>query len=120
MTFVALLPICELFSNQFKVYIFFEKFAQLVSIVKLKRHITNVCVFSIIIYNFNHWQWFCLIVLFKVNKNSKIDFYYAILSLILIISLSIKCSKKPLFDVYKIAKRWPILWDEIKAFIGYN
>lgn len=45
------------------------------------------------------------IILFKINKNSIIDFYYAILALCLTVALRVKCDKKLLFDVKEITKQ---------------
>ena len=37
-------------------------------------------IFSIVISKLGHWQEFCLVNLFEVDKNLDINFYYAIMS----------------------------------------
>ena len=49
--------------------------------VKLKKHMTSTSIFGIIIFKLCHKKKLGVIILFKVDKNLKIDLYYTILSL---------------------------------------
>ena len=51
---------------------------------------TGASIFSIVIGKLNHWQQPCSIILFFIDKCSKVRFYYAILSLSLAIYLGVE------------------------------
>lgn len=61
-------------------------------------------IFSIVIKKLSYWQELCLVILFKIDKNSKINFYYIILLFDLAVNLKIKSGEELLFDDKKIAK----------------
>ena len=65
----------------------------------------SIDIFSIIVYKFSYWQKTFLGILFEIDKNSKICFYYTTLTLYLSIGLLIKSSKKLVFHNEKIAKQ---------------
>lgn len=65
---------------------------------------TSVSIFDIVICKIGHWQEPSLIMLFKVDKNSKVGLYYAILMFCLTVSLGVECREEPSFDVKKVAK----------------
>lgn len=65
-------------------------------------YITSICTLSIIIHKFCYRQELCVIVLFSIDKGTKISFYYAILFLSLAIYLRIKYSKKLLLNTKKV------------------
>ena len=77
----------------------------IVATVQLQRHMMIVCILSIIVSKLGYWYKPGLLVLFKINKDSEIQFYCTVLSLSLIVSLRVKSGKKSLFDIKKIAKR---------------
>lgn len=65
----------------------------------------DIYIFYIIISKFGYsWKKFYLIILFKINKNFKVNFYYIVLLFRLAIDLKIKGNKKLLFDFKKIKK----------------
>lgn len=59
---------------------------------------TGTSVFGIIINKFSHWKESSLVVLFKINKNTKIRLYDTILILGFAISSGVKHSRKSAFD----------------------
>ena len=70
----------------------------MISIVKLKRCMVNVSIFDVIINELCHKKKLCLIILFKVDKESKASFYCTILSLTPAICLWIKDDGESLLD----------------------
>ena len=74
----------------------------MISIIKFKKYIINICIFNIIINKFRYRQELCLVILLKINKGIKINFYYNILSIDLFIYLRIKYNKKFLFNIKEI------------------
>ena len=72
--------------------------------VELERYIPLTNIFYII-SKFRHRYNFYLVVLFVINKSSKVSFYYSIGVLSPAISLRLKRSKKLLFDTQKVEKR---------------
>ena len=66
---------------------FLIKNPKIIFAIELKRHIANASIFNIIIGKLYYKKKLCLIILYKVDKSPKIDFYYAILSFDLAICL---------------------------------
>lgn len=44
--------------------------------VKLERYVASIYIFSIIIIKLGYWQGINLVILLKVDKNSKVKLYY--------------------------------------------
>ena len=59
----------------------------MISAFELKRHVTDTSIFGIIIDKFRHKKKLYSVILFEIDKNSKIDFYYIILLFGLIVHL---------------------------------
>ena len=74
----------------------------IIIVVQLKKNKAEICIFNITVVKFGYEQKLYTIVLFKINKNLKIYFYYIILFFYLAISLKIKDKKKFLFYIKKI------------------
>ena len=64
----------------------------MISSIKLEKYIAIISIFDIIISKISYQYKKCLVILFKVNKNLKINFHYIILFLSLAICLKIKDS----------------------------
>lgn len=47
--------------------------------IKLEKHVTSICIYSIIISTFHYWKEFYLVILLIVYDGLEIDFYYTIL-----------------------------------------
>ena len=62
----------------------------MIYVVELKRYKAGTGIFGIIISKLCYRNKLYLIILFKVNKNSKLSFYYIVLPLNLAICLRIK------------------------------
>ena len=77
----------------------------MVAIVQLEQCVAGACIPSIIINKLDHLQEPCLIILFKVNKGSKVGFYGAVLPFRLTVYLRIEGSGEPLLDAKKVAKQ---------------
>lgn len=60
--------------------------------IKLKKQLADICIFDVIIYKLNHWEEANSIILLWINKNSKINFYYTILTFDLVINLRVQYS----------------------------
>lgn len=88
-----------------RIEVFFIRGLGVETAVKLKRYMTNTDVFYIIVSKFGHRKKLGQIILFVINKNSKIDLHCTILSLGLAISLKIKSSRKLLLDPKKVAEQ---------------
>ena len=78
-----------------------------VPVVELKRRVLCTGIFCIIISKFCHWQKPRPVVLFVINKGSKISFYHAILLLHLAVSLRVEDGRESLFNAQKVAQRRP-------------
>ena len=59
----------------------------MIFVVELKRYMASASIFGVIIGKFNYEKKLCLVILFEVNKGSKVGFYYIILPFGLIIYL---------------------------------
>ena len=63
---------------------------KIIFVIKLKKYIVNIGIFGIIVSKLYYKKKLYLIILFKVDKDLKISFYYTILLFSLIIYLKIK------------------------------
>ena len=69
-----------------KVNIFFIQNTKIIAIIRLEKFLLNAGIFNIIVYKLSYWQELYLIILVKIEKDSKIYFYYSILILDLAIN----------------------------------
>ena len=83
-----------------------------VPVVEFERYISYTKVFCNTISKFRYKQELCPVVLFVMNKNSKVSLYYTILLLNLAIDLRVKGSREPLFNAYEVAQGEPELRSE--------
>ena len=60
---------------------------KIIAIIKFKKYVINICIFSIVKNKLYCIKKLYLIILFTINKSLKINFYYIILSLNLAIYL---------------------------------
>ena len=90
---IALLIICLMFLTGNKNWYFSQKKVKILVIVQLKRYIANTCIFGIIVSKLNYWSKTGSIILLKVNKRLKVDFYNAYLLFYVAINLKIKYDK---------------------------
>ena len=84
---------------------FFIGNASVVLAVELKKCVTYAGIFRVIKSKFRYRQELCLVILFVINKSSKISFYYAVLPHSLAFGLRIESNKEPPFDAQEIAQR---------------
>lgn len=77
---------------------FFIKVIKVVVVLQLKRCIANASVFYIIIGKVSYWKKFCLIILLKIDKGLEVDFYHAILSPSLTVSLKVEGNREFLLN----------------------
>lgn len=77
----------------------------MVIIGQLKKHIAGACIFGIAIYKLDYWQEFCLVILFKIDKNLQTSLYDMMLTFYLTFGLRVKRDKKLLLDIKKIANK---------------
>lgn len=61
-------------------------------------------IFGTVIYELSYQQRFYLVILLKVDKSSKINFYHAILTFYLFINLKIEYNKELLLNIKKVAE----------------
>lgn len=62
------------------------------------------CNLSIVISELSHWQKFCSVILFKVDKGLELDFHYAVLIFALVICQRMEGCRKPLLDAKEVAE----------------
>lgn len=67
--------------------------------------------FLVVISKFHYGQELCPVIQLRIHKNTKIYFYYTILSFSLPICLRMKCGRKLSFDVKKVTEQ--------RAELGY-
>ena len=75
---------------------------KIIFIVEFKRHVVNASILSIIIGKFRYKKKPYSVILFKIDKVLKINFYHTILFFDLTIYLWIKDIKKTLLNAKKI------------------
>ena len=74
----------------------------MIFVVKFKGCMANASIFDIIIGKLRHTKKLCLVILFKINKSLKIDFYYIILPFSLTNRLWIKDNGESLLNAKEI------------------
>ena len=75
----------------------------MISAVELERRMASASIFGIIIGKFRHRKKPCLVILFKIDKNLKVDFYYTILPFGLTVHLWVEGSGESLLNAKEIA-----------------
>ena len=74
----------------------------MIFVIEFKRYITGTDIFNIIINKLCYRKKLYSIILFEINKNLKISFYYTILSFNLAIYLWIEDNEEFLHNIKKI------------------
>ena len=82
---------------------------QVVPKIKLERHVPRAGVFRIIISKFHYAQEPCSVILFVINKDSKVSFHGTILLLNLAVGLEVEGGREPLFDAQEEVQGGPKL-----------
>lgn len=80
--------------------------------IEFKWYIASTSIFDIVVYKLGHKQELCLVILFSINKCTKIDLYQAILSFDLTIYFQVKSSWEFLLNTKKIIYQRPEFWGE--------
>lgn len=83
--------------------IIFEKNTTIIIAIKLEQYIADIRILSIVIHKFCHKQEFCFIILFSIDKGTKINFHHAVLPFGLTVCLQMKGGRKFLLNAKKIA-----------------
>ena len=73
-----------------RIEFFFTRNMRIIFVIKLEKYIANMIIFDIIINKLPYKKELYLIILFDINKDSKIDFHYTIPFLNLTIYLKIE------------------------------
>ena len=81
---------------------FFIENVRIISIIELKKYVTNASIFGIIVNKLCYKKKLYLIILLKVNKNLEIGLYYIILSFNLAVHFWLKGNREVLLNVKKI------------------
>ena len=68
-----------IFDFEYRLRFFFIKNIKIIFVVKLKKHMADISIFGIIIDKLCYKKKPYLIILFKIDKDLKIDIYYTIL-----------------------------------------
>ena len=87
-----------------RVNILFIGNAWVVPAVELEKRVPHASVFCVIISVFRHGQESHPVVLFVINKDSKVSFYCTVLLLSLVVGLRVKGSREPPFDAQKVVQ----------------
>ena len=92
------------YSSQFwiEIEIFFVGNTKIISAIEFEKYIADISIFDIIVYKLRHKKNLCPIILFKINKDLKIGFYYTILFFSLAVSLWVEDGIKSPLDAKKI------------------
>lgn len=67
---------------------------RIITVIQLEKHIVQTCILYIIICKCSHWKEPCLIILFIIDINLKINLHKAVFSLSSVISLEIENSEE--------------------------
>ena len=86
--------------------------AWVIPTLEIKKRVLHASIFRVIISEFCHRQKPRLVVLFIINKGSKVSFYYAVLPLSLAVGLKVEDGRKSQFDAQKVAQGGPELGRE--------
>lgn len=79
----------------------------MIATIQLKKRVANACICDIVISKLGHKPESSSIVLFKINKCSKIWLYDAIFLLCLTVGLKIKGDEEFLFNAEEITEQKP-------------
>ena len=71
--------------------------------MKFEKRVVGASILGIIISKFNYRKKPCLVILFEIDKNSKVGFHYTILPFGLTVHLWIEGGRESLLDAKKIA-----------------
>ena len=74
----------------------------MISTIELKKYVVGNDILGVIVGKLHYEKKLCLIILLKVDKNSKVNFYYTILPLSLAIYLQVEDGRKSLLDIKEI------------------
>ena len=74
----------------------------MISAIELKKCMASADIFGIVINKLRYEKKLYSIILLKVNKSSKVDFYCTILPLSLVVCLQIKRNRESPLDVKEI------------------
>ena len=66
----------------------------MISLIELEKYVTNTGILDIVVSKLYHRKKLYLVILFKIDKDSKIGFYYNILPFDLTICLLVKSDGK--------------------------
>lgn len=77
-----------------RLLLFTEKIAEMITIIKFKRCVADIIIFSMVICKLRYGYEFFLIVLLPIDKSMQISSYYTFLSLGLIVRQRIKYNEK--------------------------
>ena len=75
----------------------------MISAIKLKKYMTGISIFSIVISKLCYRKKLCPIILFKIDKSLEVSFDHTIVSFNLAICLRVEDDKKSLLDAKEIA-----------------
>ena len=81
---------------------------------------TGASIPGIIVSKLRYWWKPGLVILFEVDKCSKVGFYSAILPLGLTVCLMVERGWEPPFDSKKVIKQWLEFRGKKQASIGYD
>lgn len=74
----------------------------MVSIVKLKKDMANICIICIVVYIFHYRQEPCSVILLLIDKCSKVNLYHAVLPLGLAIYLNMESNREFSLNIKEI------------------
>ena len=108
----------------------FKENTRIVATIKLQRYVTHTGVFEIVVSKLHHWEETCLVILFLIHKNTKINFHDAVLLFCLIVCLRVKRNRESSLNVKKITEqepklgrknRFPVTYDGVReAVMSYS
>ena len=81
----------------------------MVAVIQLERYAIGVCIFGVVVQKLGHRQESCPVILFEVDKDSKVCLHRAVLLFRLPVCLRVKRDGELSLNTKEVAKREPEL-----------
>ena len=92
----------------------------MVAAIQLEWCVTGACIFGVIVRKLGHRQESYPVILFEVDKSSKVFLYRAVLSFCLPVCLSVKRGGESSLDTKEVAERGPELGRKNRSAVTDN
>lgn len=100
-----------------KISLILKENSRVIAAIQLKKYMVSVCIPGIIISKLNNKPKLFSVILYPIDKEPKIYFYYIVLSFSLPINLRVKSYRKLLLDVKESSKQKTEIKSKNKVFV---